>query len=242
MKIERISENQIKFYLTAGELSQRGMHLHELAYGSPKAQGLFQEIMQRASVEHNFQAPQGTPLIIEAVPTSPDSIMVIVTKITSTADMEARFGYPPILGQMHNPPPSPSSTPTDASKNYAQYIQDLLRNQGGGHHSHPFAPQQNLGENALVSVFAFDNLEDAAMASARCAATYIGPNALYKYEGKFFLVVDTKEHKLSQNHQNALREYGSAASFFDLSQAYLLEHGEAIIQKNAMEVLATYLA
>ncbi|MCL2753826.1 MAG: adaptor protein MecA, partial [Defluviitaleaceae bacterium] len=33
MKIERISENQIKFFLTSDDLSQRDIQLHELAYG-----------------------------------------------------------------------------------------------------------------------------------------------------------------------------------------------------------------
>ena len=236
MKIERISENQIKFYLTSGDLTQRGMQLHELAYGSPKAQGLFREVMQRAFVECDFHTSTETPLIIEAIPTSPDSIMVIVTKVASIADMEARFGYPPILGQMHNN----SAAGMDASKNYAQYIQDLLR-QPLQNHPHPFAPPVNPAENSTVAVFIFDNLDQVTAVSSHCAASYIGSNSLYKYQGKFYLVIDTQNGKLTQHHQNILREYSHDFSYLDLSEAYLLEHGETIIPKNAMEILATHL-
>ena len=46
MKIERISDNQIRCTLTSLDLSSRGINLAELAYGSEKARNLFREMIQ----------------------------------------------------------------------------------------------------------------------------------------------------------------------------------------------------
>lgn len=47
MKIERISDNQIRCTLTSLDLSSRGINLAELAYGSEKARNLFREMIQQ---------------------------------------------------------------------------------------------------------------------------------------------------------------------------------------------------
>ncbi|MCL2170468.1 MAG: adaptor protein MecA, partial [Defluviitaleaceae bacterium] len=88
MKIQKISENQIKFVLTQDDLNLRNMQLHELSYGSAKAQELFSEIMQRAGVECGFYTSKDTPLIIEAIPVHENGIVVMITKITNYADLE----------------------------------------------------------------------------------------------------------------------------------------------------------
>ena len=51
MKIERISENQIRCTLTSFDLSVRNLNLKELTYGSEKSRALFREMLQRASNE-----------------------------------------------------------------------------------------------------------------------------------------------------------------------------------------------
>ena len=56
MKIERISDNQIRCTLTSLDLSSRGINLAELAYGSEKARNLFREMIQQAAQEVGFEA------------------------------------------------------------------------------------------------------------------------------------------------------------------------------------------
>ena len=79
MKIERISDNQIRCTLTSLDLSSRGINLAELAYGSEKARNLFREMIQQAAQEVGFEA-EDIPLMVEAIPLSSESIMLIVTK------------------------------------------------------------------------------------------------------------------------------------------------------------------
>ena len=51
MKIERISENQIRCTLNKHDLMERQLKISELAYGSEKAKELFRDIMEQANID-----------------------------------------------------------------------------------------------------------------------------------------------------------------------------------------------
>jgi len=233
MKIERISDNQIKFILTESDLSERDMRLHELSYGSEKAQELFREIMERATVECDFHTTSDTPLIIEAIPVSRDGIMIIVTKVASHADLEDRLGYPPVLGNYKNsnaPRPKPKKKPAMAD---------------GPAVAGKVSPVQ---EPPGQIIFEFDNLENIIQVSARLhndgtlyRHSYSGDSSVYKYNGKFYLVIKNDQANLARVHESVLKEYSNKFSSYDISKMFLLEHGETIIENNAIEMLSTYL-
>jgi len=90
MKIERISENSIRCTLTSFDLSVRDLNIKELAYGTDKVRKLFTEMMTRASNEVGFEA-DGTPIMIEAIPLSSDSIQLVITKVDNPEELDARF-------------------------------------------------------------------------------------------------------------------------------------------------------
>mgnify|MGYP002896795245 CR=1 FL=1 len=80
MKIEKISDNQIRCTLTRADLADRQLKLSELAYGTEKAKVLFRDMMQQAAYEFGFEA-EDIPLMIEAIPLSADTIILIITKV-----------------------------------------------------------------------------------------------------------------------------------------------------------------
>ena len=90
MKIERINENQIRCTLTSFDLSVRNLNLGELAYGSEKARNLFREMIQKASNEVGFEA-EDIPLMVEAIPLSNESVMLVITKIEDPEELDTRF-------------------------------------------------------------------------------------------------------------------------------------------------------
>ena len=49
MKIERLSENQIRCTLNKADLNEKHLKISELAYGSQKARELFRDMIQQAS-------------------------------------------------------------------------------------------------------------------------------------------------------------------------------------------------
>ena len=100
MKIEKISENQIRCTLTSADLSSRQMKLSELAYGSEKARRLFQDMMQEAEYEFGFTS-DNSPLMIEAIPTSLDNIVLIITKVEDPEELDTRFARFTKIGRAH---------------------------------------------------------------------------------------------------------------------------------------------
>ena len=90
MKIEKISENQIRCTLTKADLADRQLKLSELAYGTEKAKDLFRDMMQQASYEFGFEA-EDIPLMIEAIPLSAECIILIITKVEYPEELDTRF-------------------------------------------------------------------------------------------------------------------------------------------------------
>ncbi len=79
MEIKKINENQIRCMLTKEDLSERDLNVSELAYDSDKARDLFSELLVTASNDLDFDT-DGIPIVIEAVPMSHGSLMLLVTK------------------------------------------------------------------------------------------------------------------------------------------------------------------
>ena len=90
MKIEKINDNQIRCTLTRTDLAERQLQLSELAYGTEKAKSLFHDMMQQAAYEFGFEA-EDIPLMIEAIPASSDSIVLIITKVEDPDELDTRF-------------------------------------------------------------------------------------------------------------------------------------------------------
>ena len=90
MKLERVNDHQIRCTLTRADLAARQLKLSELAYGSDKAKMLFRDMMQKATYELGFEA-EDTPLMIEDVPVSSDSIILIITKVEDPEELDTRF-------------------------------------------------------------------------------------------------------------------------------------------------------
>ena len=82
MKIEKISDTQVKFILSEEDLAGKDIKLEDLAVSNDKTKELFQDILSKALDECGF-AVDDAPLMVEALPVAIDSIMIIVTKLGS---------------------------------------------------------------------------------------------------------------------------------------------------------------
>ncbi len=90
MKLERLSENQIRCTLNKADLQDRELLLNELAYGTDKAKELFRDMMEQAADELGFEV-NDIPLMIEAIPVSPDCLILIITKVEDPEELDTRF-------------------------------------------------------------------------------------------------------------------------------------------------------
>ncbi len=213
MKIERINENQIKIILSRADLAARNLNINELAYSNEKMQSLFREMMEQAFIEHSFKPENNTSLMIEAAMLSPDSIMIIVTKVSSSEE------HPEFLNLIPK---------TKEDRMFRKKpIVDI---------STP-APMKNEG----IQMYAFMGIDDIASASVRLIGRMTGDNRLYKLTDKYFLVLDIENddsHISAEGIDNILGEYGARQYSSMISESYLKEHGEIIIGEAAIAKLA----
>jgi negative regulator of genetic competence, sporulation and motility len=89
MKIERVNDHQIRCTLTKKELEKRDLKLSDMSYGNEKVKRLFQDMMQMAAYECDFEA-EDTPLMIEVIPFT-ECAVVIITKVEDPDELDTRF-------------------------------------------------------------------------------------------------------------------------------------------------------
>ena len=237
MKIEKISENQIKFLLTHEDLMKRNMQVKELAYGSAKAQELFREIMERAAVECDFHMTPDTPLVIEAIPVDKMGMNVVVTKVTKPNGSGFESFFSSIFGNQLQIPggifPKMPFGFSDDDLSFGASLKPTAPPDG--------AKPQNKPKEQPYTIFTFDNLDDVAQACAYIKRPF-NNSSVYKLDGLYYLVFENSQKEKLTTHQEALvAEHGRRSNGSSLSMPYLAEHGEVIIKTHAVPILSTYL-
>jgi len=231
MKIERINENQIRCTLTSFDLSARNINIVELAYGTEKAKKLFREMIQRASNEVGFEA-EDIPLMVEAIPLSSESIMLVITKIEDPEELDTRFArFSPAAEETQEEIlPDPAGKflegAGDLGRLLSQHMADMTDSPQVPADSETASTKQ-IGKPLRIFLFEADICTVA--------------NALYKKPGtrQYYLVLDRRdsdEHGFSRIC-NILAEYGKKLAGDSAGEAYFKEHYETVIREDALKKL-----
>lgn len=238
MKIEKINDNQIRCTLTRADLAARHLKLSELAYGTEKAKMLFHDMMQQASSEFGFEADD-IPLMIEAIPASPDSIVLIITKVDNPEELDTRFSkFAPLED-------SDTKQAMLEKLEGADEFLDLLDKVKSAV-AEPAAEKEDIQKDVpakpAIRLFSFSNLDSVIHAAKLLHPMYHGANTLYKNEtnGIFILALAQSAHTNSEFSKicNMLSEYGSFEKASGAVLAYLEEHCQTVISADAVRHLA----
>lgn len=89
MRLERLTTNKIKVFLTFDDLLERGLTKEDLWHDAPKVQQLFRDMMDEASVELGFEADG--PIAVEVFSLQAQGMVVIVTKETASYEDTDEF-------------------------------------------------------------------------------------------------------------------------------------------------------
>ena len=245
MKLERVNDRQIRCTLTRADLAARQLKLSELAYGSDKAKLLFRDMMQKATYELGFEA-EDTPLMIEAVPVSSDSIILIITKVEDPEELDTRFAnFAPSVHESDNT--NSIDNLIQSLTNDTENVLDLFKKfRQSVQNDNVEAPQEEVVEIPsgfeLTKAFSFNKISEVIKVAKLLSKFYSGENALYKSKktGKLILVIHKSHHTPEDFNKvcNILSEYGSAEKFTDAYAACLEEHNETIIGEHALLTLA----
>lgn len=221
MKLERLSENQIRCTLYKADLADRELLLNELAYGTDKAKELFRDMMEQAADELGFEV-NDIPLMIEAIPVSPDCLILIITKVDDPEELDTRFSRFSKYTDIEIEDTGDGETEDDESLSFfnsAASLMDTLsdiveniekvkkQNESGKNAN--FIPlsdalRDNSGKKksdkkkdesaSSYRVFSFQNINDISKASVMVAPIYHDKNSLYKspQDNHYYLIVNNE--------------------------------------------------
>lgn len=241
MKIEKLNENQIRCTLTHADLAARHLKLSELAYGTEKAKSLFRDMMQQASFDFGFEA-DNIPLMIEAIPSSADSIVLIITKVEDPEELDTRFSRFTPAGETDslNAETLEKLEGADEFLNLLNKVKEAAAGTGTGTGS---KEKEETGAPVFsVRLFSFESLDSVIRAARLIAPLYSGANTLYKdtSEGVFLLALAPSEHMTSEFNKicNMLSEYGTPEKADSTILAFLEEHCDIIVSADAVQKLS----
>ena len=237
MKIEKLNDNQIRCTLTQADLAARQLKLSELAYGTEKARTLFRDMMQQASFDFGFEADD-IPLMIEAIPASSDSVILIITKVEDPEELDTRFSKFTPYG--HSEPPS-----FDAFSKLegAEELIDLLsRIKDSTQPSNTPAKTASSLQTANFRLFSFNNIDRVISVAKLLSTVYHGGNTLYFDEDAdlYVLALTQSDHKTNDFNKicNMLSEYGTLEKASNITLAFLEEHCQIVVSTDAIKKLA----
>lgn len=81
MKFKRLSDDKVQIIVSSEDLEKRDVKKWDLMPSSPRAQELFQEMLDQAYEECGFEVDSETQLMVEAYPMTTDSLVITLTKV-----------------------------------------------------------------------------------------------------------------------------------------------------------------
>ena len=258
MKIEKVNDNQIRCTLTREDLAERQIKLSELAYGTEKAKMLFRDMMQQAAYEFGFEA-EDIPLMIEAIPLSADTVILVITKVEYPEELDTRFS------RFSEPDPEDlyEDVVAGAGQNNAPEAADdilglfkRMQEERGKESGAPAKDEAQKAEDPektkneipgkplvdITKMFVFHDLSDITRLSHILCGFYSGKNDLYKDEAlhKYYLLVSKSDQtpEVFNKVCNILSEYASQQVYTAAVGAYFKEHYHVILRGDALQTLA----
>lgn len=246
MKIEKINDNQIRCTLTSEDLESRKIRLSELAYGSEKAKALFNDMMKQAQANFGFNSGN-SPLMIEAIPVSKDSIVLVITKVDEPEELDYRFAKFSPSAQDKQEDNGKHFSGADDILDLFQKIRDakLAADDKSEEKTDSAAktekqPAKEADDVNLMRAFFFNSLEPAIRAAKSLSGFYSGENTLLKNHDGYDLIL-RKSDMTPKNFNkvcNILTEFGTSNPISAASEAHMLEHGDVMIRGDALQTLA----
>lgn len=245
MKIERVNDHQIRCTLTKKELEKRDLKLSEMSYGNEKVKRLFQDMMQMAAYECDFEA-EDTPLMIEVIPFT-ECAVIIITKVEDPDELDTRFSR--FAPSVHDGDNALSGIIGDVFQSLTDKNEDIaeLFKKMQQHNDANATPAEVTSENAEASnisnvFYEFATLNETIRACRTLGNIFKGSSILYKntLKNRFILYlynIESSEEDFTKVC-NILSEYADTVHDNGYFKYYAKEHCETMISENAVASLS----
>lgn len=248
MKIEKISDNQIRCTLNKSDLIDRELKISELAYGTEKAKALFRDMIQQAFYEFGFEVDD-IPLMIEAIPVSTECLILVITKVEDPDELDTRFSKFSSFNTHDLSDTSDNDTYDDEIINTYEQLDDFSDDSQGSSNKpidiiesdSNYKPGVHISAN-LTKIYSFQSLSEVTQLGSILLGIYTGSNTLYKdtITATYYLVISISDHTPEEFNKinNIISEYGKPERTNYASKDYYDEHYEIIVKDQALQILS----
>jgi adapter protein MecA 1/2 len=222
MEIERINDNTVKFYISYGDIEERGFDREEIWYNRERSEELFWEMMDEVHQEENFTIEGPLWIQVQALD---KGLEVLVTRAQVTKDGQ-KFELP-------IPEDKIKELPVD------ERIEDFL--------DQHFQMKQDQGENegALEFTIKFKDFEDVISLSKQMVDTVYDnlSTKLFSFEGVYYLHIEFSDEYFTEeeidNVLSIMLEYGNESS---LTVHRLSEYGTSIMNEDVFNTVTKHFS
>lgn len=216
MKIERINDNTIKFYITYMDIEDRGFNREEIWYNRERSEQLFWQVMEEADhIEEDFEIEGPLWIQVQALE---KGLEITVTKAQMSKD-----------GQN-------LEVPVDqivSQDQIQEKIESLLDQDRSEEQSNQDTRDQEEYQ-ALPYLVSFKDFEDVISLSHDIEAEFID-HAIYHYNDKYLMIYTFDDVHLDDMAQDGLNskieEYATKSK---QSIAMILEYGKPIFEEDGL--------
>lgn len=239
MKIEKINDNQIRCTLSKEDLEDRNIKLSELAYGTGKTRELFQDMMRQANDDFGFEV-NDIPLMVEAIPVSPETIILVITKVENPEETENHLSKF-FSKELKEDILSHIETDDLNLEDFEDIEIDSKVTFNGSSKPKTEPDKAEEDDSLLYSIYVFENLSEVINVAGILSDFYVGDSSLYKspFNHKYYLslCMESKEEKLINKICSVLTEHGTRENPTYVKELFYMEHFDEIIADKAIEKL-----
>ena len=205
MRLQKVNEHEIRCVLNNQDLEAHQITMKQLRYGTKETQDLFREIVSRAIAEYNFNA-EGLPLMIEAIPMSPEELLLIISAVEDADELDPHFAEF-----------AETELDADPAKNESRFLET-----------------ENVEEIApKVLVLHFKDI-DEVVRFCRQVPLFEGRSLLYRCpEGGFYMSLTRPDGMSARDFSkfiNSSSEFGTVIAESGILYARLMEHEEPVMK------------
>ncbi|WP_223700991.1 adaptor protein MecA [Sutcliffiella deserti] len=225
MEIERINDHTVKFYISYGDIEERGFDREEIWYNRERSEELFWEMMDEAHDEEDFMVEGPLWIQVQALD---KGLEVIVTRAQISKD-----------GKNFEVPVSDDKRIDIPVDERIESLLDQHFNPPKTENKKEEKPEEEI--DLLQFMVRFKDLEYIISVSHRLKDLEHLSNNLYFFEGNYYLYVDfASEHYSDEEIDNVLSvllEYGEESA---MSIHRLQEYASEVVKDDAMKEMTKH--
>lgn len=233
MKIERINENTLKFYISYVDIEDRGFDREEIWYNRDRSEELFWQMMDEAHSQESFSLEGPLWIQVQALE---KGMEIIVTRAQVSKD-GSNLQLPVSADKKLDMPVNEDAGSED--KDRLQNDEDEKKEPRGKHEHHYTIIHENGGD-AISFIIEFEDIEDLIALSHTFEGHEDMDTSLYAYDDKYYLSVRFSE-ELSEDQQDddlsTMLEFGVDTH---LTCFMLQEYGKELIDTQALKTIKSH--